>query len=59
MKAMSGPGQDDIDVINTATKKLVGTIPAAPNPHWIAAGQDGLFYVTNHTSGESRSSTQH
>ena len=52
MKAMSGPGQDDIDVINTATKKLVGTIPTAPNPHWITAGQDGLLYVTNHTSGE-------
>jgi len=52
MKAMSGPGQDDIDVINTATKKLVGTIPVAPNPHWIAVGQDGLLYVTSHTSGE-------
>ena len=52
MKAMSGPGQDDIDVINTATKKLVDTITVAPNPHWIAVGQDGLLYVTNHTSGE-------
>ena len=52
MMAMSGPGQDDIDVINTATKKLVGTITAAPNPHWITVGQDGLLYVTNHTSGE-------
>ena len=52
MKAMSGPGQDDIDVINTATKKLVGTITVAPNPHWITVGQDGLLYVTNHTSGE-------
>jgi YVTN family beta-propeller protein len=52
MKAMSGPGQDDIDVINTATKKLVGTIPAAPNPHWITVGHNGLLYVTNHTSGE-------
>jgi YVTN family beta-propeller protein len=52
MKAMSGPGQDDLDVINTATKKLVGTMTLAPNPHWIAVGQDGLLYVTNHTSGE-------
>jgi YVTN family beta-propeller protein len=52
MKAMSGPGQDDIDVINTATKKLAGTITVRPNPHWIAVGQDGLLYVTNHTSGE-------
>jgi YVTN family beta-propeller protein len=52
MKAMSGPGQDDIDVINTATKKLVGIITAAPNPHWITVAHDGLLYVTNHTSGE-------
>jgi YVTN family beta-propeller protein len=52
MKAMSGPGQDDIDVISTATKKLVGTIPVAPNPHWITVGHDGLLYVTDHTSGE-------
>ena len=52
MTAMSGPGQDDIDVINTATKKLVGTITVAPNPHWIAVGQDGLLYVTNHTSAK-------
>jgi serine/threonine-protein kinase len=52
MKAMSGPGQDDIDVINTASKKLVGTINVVPNPHWIAVGQGGLLYVTNHTSGK-------
>ncbi|MBV9793759.1 MAG: protein kinase [Actinobacteria bacterium] len=52
MKAMTGPGQDDIDVISTATKKLVGTIATAPNPHWITVGQNGLLYVTNHTSGE-------
>jgi YVTN family beta-propeller protein len=52
MKAMSGPGQDDIDVINTATKKLAGAINVAPNPHWIAVGPDGLLYVTSHTSGE-------
>ena len=52
MKAMSGPGQDDIDVINTATKKLVTAISDPPNPHWIAVGPDGLLYVTNHTSGE-------
>jgi serine/threonine-protein kinase len=52
MKAMSGPGQDDIDVINAATKKLVDIITVAPNPHWIAADPNGLLYVTNHTSGE-------
>jgi serine/threonine-protein kinase len=51
MPAMSGPGQDDIDVINTATRKLLDPITVEPNPHWIAFGQDGLFYVTDHTSG--------
>ena len=52
MKPMSGPGQDDIDVINTATQKLVDTITVAPNPHWIAAAPDGLLYVTNHASAK-------
>jgi serine/threonine-protein kinase len=51
MKPVSGPGQDDIDVINAATEKLAGTITVAPNPHWIVFGANGLFYVTNHTSG--------
>jgi YVTN family beta-propeller protein len=51
MPAMSGPGQDDIDVIDVATKKLLDPITVAPNPHWIAFGQNGLFYVTDHTSG--------
>jgi serine/threonine-protein kinase len=51
MTAMDGPGENDIDVINVATKKLVDTITVEPNPHWIVFGQDGLFYVTNHASG--------
>jgi serine/threonine-protein kinase len=51
MTAMNGPGENDIDVINVATKKLVDTITVEPNPHWIVFGQDGLFYVTNHASG--------
>jgi len=51
MKAMSGPGQDDIDVINVAAKKLASPIPVDPNPHWIVFGQGSLFYVTSHTSG--------
>jgi YVTN family beta-propeller protein len=52
MTAMSGPGQDDIDVINTATQKLVDTITVAPNPHWITVGPGGLLYVTNHASAK-------
>jgi YVTN family beta-propeller protein len=52
MKPMSGPGQDDIDVISTATQKLVDIIPVAPNPHWITVTPDGLLYVTNHASAK-------
>src|SRR3984957_15659878 len=51
MPTMSGPGQDDIDVINVATRKLLDPITVEPNPHWIVFGKDGLFYVTDHTSG--------
>jgi YVTN family beta-propeller protein len=52
MTAMSGPGQDDLDVISTATQKLVDTIAVAPNPHWVAVAPDGLVYVTNHASAK-------
>ena len=49
---MSGPGQDVIDVINTATKKLIDTITVPPNPHWVVFGKDGLLYVTDHMSAK-------
>jgi serine/threonine-protein kinase len=52
MTPMSAGGDDDIDVIDTATLKLVDTITVQPNPHWIAFGSGGLFYVTNHMSGK-------
>jgi serine/threonine-protein kinase len=51
MTMVTSGGESDIDVINTSTQKLVDTIPVKPNPHWIAFGSNGLFYVTNHMSG--------
>lgn len=51
MSMTTANGSRDIDVINTATKKLVDTIPVAANPHWIVFGDNGVFYATNHMSG--------
>jgi YVTN family beta-propeller protein len=48
MKAASG--ENVIDVIDTASKKLVRSIPVPPNPHWIVFGKNGLFYATDHMS---------
>jgi serine/threonine-protein kinase len=49
--AMSGAGQNVIDVIDTAARKLVGDIPVPANPHWIVFGKNGQFYASNHMSG--------
>lgn len=51
MSMKSGNGERDIDVIDTASKKLVDTISVAANPHWIVFGKNGVFYATNHMSG--------
>jgi YVTN family beta-propeller protein len=49
--AMSGAGENVIDVINTVTRKLVDDIHVPANPHWIVFGKDGEFYASNHMSG--------
>jgi YVTN family beta-propeller protein len=43
-------GDNDVDVIDTATRKLIKTIPVAPNPHWVIFGKNGQIYVTDHMS---------
>jgi YVTN family beta-propeller protein len=48
--AMGSPGDNDIDVINTATRTLIKTIPVVANPHWVVFGKNGQIYVTNHMS---------
>ena len=47
---MSGANENTIDVIDTSAKKLIGKITVPPNPHWIAFGKNGRFYVTDHMS---------
>ena len=36
---MSGAGENVIDVIDTASKKLIDNIPVPANPHWIVFGK--------------------
>jgi serine/threonine-protein kinase len=48
---MSGSGNNIIDVIDTASKKLIREIAVPPNPHWIVFGKNnGRFYATDHMS---------
>jgi len=48
--AMSGAGENVVDVIDTASKKLMGSIAVPPNPHWVAFGKNGRFYTSDHMS---------
>ncbi len=49
--AMSGANQNVVDVIDTVSKKLVGSIPVPANPHWVAFDKEnGHFYTTDHMS---------
>ncbi len=42
-----------VDVINTATKRLIDTIAVPMNPHWLVFGNGGQdFYTSDHMSGE-------
>ena len=45
-----GTGDNVVDVIDSATKKLIDSIPVEANPHWVAFGKNGLIYVTDHMS---------
>ena len=45
-----GTGDNVVDVIDLATRKLIDSIPVEANPHWVAFGKNGLFYVTDHMS---------
>jgi len=49
--AQGGVGDNVLDVINLATKKLIQSIAVEANPHWVVVdNKNGLFYVTNHQS---------
>jgi YVTN family beta-propeller protein len=46
----TGAGENVLDVIDLATKKVIQDIPVEPNPHWVVFGKNGVFYVTDHQS---------
>ena len=50
--AMSGAGHNVVDVIDTASKTLIGRIAVPANPHWVAFDKHGRFYTSDHMSAE-------
>ncbi len=51
--AMTGTHENVIDVIDTATRKLIGHIPVPANPHWVVFSKNGLLlYTTDHMSAK-------
>jgi YVTN family beta-propeller protein len=49
--AQGGPGDNVLDVIDLATKKLIHSIQVKANPHWaVADNKNGRLYVSNHMS---------
>ena len=49
---MSGAGHNVVDVIDTASKALIGGIAVPANPHWVAFDKNGRFYTSDHMSAE-------
>jgi YVTN family beta-propeller protein len=46
-----GTGDNELDVIDLATKKLIQRITVKANPHWaVVDNKTGRLYVTNHMS---------
>jgi YVTN family beta-propeller protein len=50
--AMSGRDENVVDVIDTASKRLISRIAVPANPHWVAFGKNGRFYTTDHMSAK-------
>jgi YVTN family beta-propeller protein len=50
--AMSGANQNAVDVIDIASRKLIGDIAVPPNPHWVVFDKNGRFYTTDHMSAK-------
>jgi YVTN family beta-propeller protein len=50
--AMAGANENVVDVIDTATKTLIGNIAVPANPHWVAFDKSGRFYTTDHMSAK-------
>ena len=51
--ALTGTHENDVDVIDTATRELIGHIAVPANPHWVVFGKNGrLLYTTDHMSAK-------
>jgi serine/threonine-protein kinase len=51
--ALSGLHKNAVDLIDTATRQLVGHITVPANPHWVVLSDNGrLLYTTDHMSAE-------
>ena len=50
--AMSGANENVVDVIDTASRKLIGDIAVPANPHWVVFDKNGRFYTTDHMSAK-------
>ncbi len=48
--SLTGTNENVIDVIDTATKTLVGDVATPANPHWVVFSKNGRFYTTDHMS---------
>ena len=49
--ALSGTGENFVDVIDTRTASLVGHIAVPADPHWVVFSKNGrLLYTTDHMS---------
>jgi YVTN family beta-propeller protein len=46
----TGSGENVLEEIDLATKKVIQNISVEPNPHWVVFGKNGVFYVTDHQS---------
>ncbi len=50
--ALTGAHENVVDVIDTASRKLIDHIAVPANPHWVAYSRDGRIYTTDHMSAE-------
>jgi serine/threonine-protein kinase len=48
--SLTGTNENVVDVIDTASKTLVGDVAVSANPHWVVFGNNGRYYTTDHMS---------
>ena len=48
--ALTGANENVIDVIDMASKTVVGDVATPANPHWVVFAKNGRFYTSDHMS---------